>query len=170
MAVRGAGEDREVAVRQLPARVNAGAEVVQLGSGRQMPGDHEVGHLLVAKAVLALRSCHQVLNVVATKDEVTLVGHDHAVLLGVAVDVRDGSETHEHAGAIGIAQAALHVVAAVEVAVQDVSILIAVIEAIGDGGTAQGLGRHGVGVRHVRHGGGVERREDGPKDLVPAAV
>jgi hypothetical protein len=120
----------------------------------QVARDQQVGDLLVAKAVLALRSCHQVLDVVATKDEVTLVGHDHAVLLGVAMDVRDGGESHKHAGAVGVAQAALHVVAAVEVTVQNVGILVAVIEAIRDGGASQALGRHGVGVRHVRHGGG----------------
>ena len=170
VAVGGAREDGEVAIGQLTARVDARAEVVKLGRRGQVPRDDEIRHLLVAKAVLALRPGNQVLDVVATKDEVALVGHGHAILLGVAVDVRDGGETHEHAGAVGVAQAALHVIAAVEVAVQDVGVLVAVIEAVGDGGASQRLGGHGVGVRHVRHGGGVERREDGPEDLVPAAV
>ena len=139
VAVGGTGKDREVAVGQLPARVDASAEVIQLGGGGQVSRDNEVRHLLVAKAVLALRPRHQVLDVVAAKDEVALVGHDLAVLLGVTVDVRDGGETNEHAGTVGVAQAALHVVATVEVAVQDVGVLVAVVEAIGDRGAPKRL-------------------------------
>lgn len=72
--------------------------------------DKQIGDFLVAVAILGLGIVDQILDAVAAKRELALIGHDLSVDLVVAVHIRDASEARDHARAVGIAQAALDIV------------------------------------------------------------
>ncbi len=110
MGARTAREDAEEVCRELAPRIDAGLEVGQLVAGRKSAGNQEIGNLLVAEAVLLLRVVDEIADMVAAVDEVALIRHELAVHHVVAMDIGDRRESYEHAGAIGIAQAPLHVV------------------------------------------------------------
>ena len=162
VAVGRAREEAEVALGQLLARVDAGAEVVELGARGQLAGDEQVRDLLVAKAVLGLSGADELVHAVAAVDEAAVVRLDAVVGPVVAVDVGDRGEAHEHARAVGVSQPALDVVLGVELALHHVHVLVAVVEAVGDRGEPQTDRRHGVDVGHVLEGRRVVRGEDGP--------
>ena len=120
------------ALGQLTARIDAGLEVAKLVCRGKRAGHEEIGCFLVAKTVLCLGVVDKVGDVVAAIDQVALVGHDAVVGLVVAVDVRDGREAHQHARAVGVAQAALDVVLLVKVLVDDVNLFEALVELLGN--------------------------------------
>ena len=162
VAVRRAREDAQVALGQLLAGVDARAEIVELLARGEAPGNEQVGHLLVAKAILGLRAVDELVDVVAAIDQPAVVGLDAVVGPVVAVHVGDRREAHEHAGAVRVAQAALDVVLLVQLLRHHVHVLVAVVEAVGDRRLPQGHRGHGIGVGHVVEGRRVARREDGP--------
>ena len=168
VAVGGAGEDAEVALGELPARVDARAEVVELGLRGQLARDEQVRDLLIAEASLVLRCAHEIVDVVATIDEVALVGDHLAVDLGVAVHVRDGGETDEHARSVGVTQTALDVVLLVELGWDGIDPIEAVVEPLRDGRHAETVGRHRVGVGNTGEHGRLDvgkRRTDSLRTL-----
>ena len=130
MAVGGTRKDIQVALGQLPACGNAGLEVLQLGLSGQIARQEQVGHLLVAKATGIVAAAHQVLDLVASKLELSPIGHDLAVHLVVAMDFRDGGEPHQNARAIGIAQAAFDVTLGVKLQWHLVHLLHALVEPV----------------------------------------
>ena len=132
----------EEALGELAHRSDAGLEVVELGRRGQRSGEQEVRDLLVAEAALGLCRVHEVIDLVAAQGEVAPIGRDHAVNLVVAVDARDGGEADEHAGTIGVAQAALDVQAVEEVARHLIHRRVALVELVGDGRTTHALGGH----------------------------
>ena len=162
VAVRRTREDAQVALGQLLARVDAGAEVVELLARGEAPGYEQVGDLLVAKAILGLRAVDELVDVISAIDQATVVGLDAVIGPVVAVHVGDRREAHEHAGAVRVAQTALDVVLLVQLLRHHVHVLVAAVEAVGDRRLPQGHRGHGIGVGHVVEGRRVARREDGP--------
>ena len=96
-------------------RAQATVEIVEFAGSGQLAGDEQIRDLLIPKTVLLLGILYKVLDVVTTQDKMALVGHDPTVDHVVSVHVRDARETGDHAGAVRIAQAALHVVGAEQV-------------------------------------------------------
>ena len=169
LAVRGAREDVQEALRELAAAIDARLEVVQLLGGGQRARHEQVGRLLVAEAVLLLSVVDEDGDVVAAVDQVALVG-DHAVgRLVVTVDVRDGSEANEHAGAVGVAQAALDVVLGIKLGGNDVNALKSLVQAVGDIGASESDRGHRVGIGHVRQSRGLESAQDGSRAALAVA-
>ena len=79
------------------------AKAVELFLVGQRTRDKQIGDFLVAIAILGLGIVDQILDAVAAKRELALIGHDLSVDLVVAVHIRDTSETRDHARAVGIA-------------------------------------------------------------------
>ena len=107
---RGHGELFDVLVAQVPKSAQTSAKTVELLFVGQRARDEQIGDFFVAVAILRLGVVDQILDAVATKRELALIGHDFAVDLVVAVHVRDAGKARDHARAIGIAQTALDVV------------------------------------------------------------
>ena len=107
---RGHGEHADVFVAQVPKSTQAFAKTVKLFLGGQRARDEQVGDFFVAVAVLGLGIVDQIFDAVATKRELTLIGHSLSVDLVVTMHIRDASEACNHTRAICIAQAALDIV------------------------------------------------------------
>ena len=107
---RGHRELFNVLVTQVSKGAQALAKAVELFLVGQRTRDKQIGDFLVAVAILGLGIVDQILDAVAAKRELALIGHDLSVDLVVAVHIRDTSEARDHARAVGIAQAALDIV------------------------------------------------------------
>ena len=170
VAVGDAREDVQVALGQLSTRADTGLEVVELGLVGQPSRHEQVGHLLVAEAVLAMGAGHEVGDAVAAVEKVARIGHHLAVHLVVAVDIGDGGEANEHTRAVGVAQAALHVILAVELVGNRVLGEHALVELVGLGRKSQAHGGHGIGVGDVAQGRGVGAGEEAPARALDGRV
>ena len=106
---RGHRELFNVLIAQMSKGAQALAKAVELILVGQRTRDKQIGDFLVAVAILGLGIVDQILDAVAAKRELALVGYDLAVDLVVAVHVRDAGKARDHARAIGIAQTALDV-------------------------------------------------------------
>ena len=100
---RGHRELFNVLVAQMSKGAQALAKAVELFLVGQRTRDKQIGDFLVAVAILGLGIVDQILDAVAAKRELALVGHDFAVDLVVAVHVRDAGKARDHARAVGIA-------------------------------------------------------------------
>ena len=96
---------------QLPVFKQQPADPVILGPGGQVAEDQQPHHLLKTKPVLLFAATDDVLHIDAPVSQLALVGDLVAVGDQVAVDVAHMGQPRHHAGAICVAQAALHTVA-----------------------------------------------------------
>ena len=107
---RGHRELFNVLVAQMSKGAQALTKAVELFLVGQRTRDKQIGDFFVAVAILGLGIVDQILDAVAAKRELALIGHDLSVDLVVAVHVRDAGKTRDHTRAVGVAQAALDVV------------------------------------------------------------
>ena len=99
---------RGKAVGQFAFGIQHGDEAVELILRRKFAHEQQIRHFLVAEATVAAFS-QQVVHVVPPITQRPVVGYLLIVRHHVAMHVRDVRHAGDHAGAIGVAQATLHV-------------------------------------------------------------
>ena len=93
------------------------AERIQLLLGGKLPENEKVHRFLKAEALLSQAALYQLPDVVAAIVQHTLAGDGVVIIDGVALDLGNAGKAGQHTAAVGIAQAALDVVALVELPV-----------------------------------------------------
>ena len=120
---------RREPVGELALRVDHLDEAIELPLRGQLAHEEQVAYLLVAVAAVVRRVAEQIVQIVAAEAQKPVVGALLAVGDDVAVHVGDVRHPREHAGAVGVAQPALHVVALVEARVDRVDLEKVSVEA-----------------------------------------
>ena len=116
------------AVGQLALGVDDLHEAVQALARGQLAHEQQVRHFLVGEAAARVQIAQEVVDVVAAQAQGTLRGHTFAVGDHVAVHVGHVGHARQYAGAVGVAQAALHVVGSVVLRINGVHLVEVLVQ------------------------------------------
>ena len=117
------------AVGQLALGIDHLHEAGQTLAGGQLAHEQQVGHLLVGKAALGIQIAQQIIDIVAAQAQASLGWHLLAVGHHITVHVGHVGHARQHAGPIGVAQTALHVVGLIVLGVDGVHLVEVLVQA-----------------------------------------
>ncbi len=116
-------------VGQLALRIDHFHETVEALLGRQLAHEQQIGHLFESEAARRIQIAQKVVKVVAAQAQRALGRHLLAVGHHVTVNIRDIGHTREHARAVGVAQAALHIVLRIQRRIDSVHLVEVLVQA-----------------------------------------
>ena len=117
------------AVGQLALGIDHLHEAGQTLAGGQLAHEQQVGHLLVGEAALGIQIAQQIIDIVAAQAQASLGRHLLAVGHYITVHVGHVGHARQHAGPIGVAQTALHVVGLIMLGVDGVHLVEVLVQA-----------------------------------------
>ena len=102
---------RGEAIRQFALRVDSGDVIGKLLLRGKLAHQQQVRDLFVVESTIFRVNAQKVVQVIPAKTQLAFVGAFLAIGHDVAMHVGDTRQTRQNAGSVGIAQAALHIVA-----------------------------------------------------------
>ena len=119
---------RREAVGQFALVVDGGHEFLKLRLSGQVAAHQQVRDLFISEPTVVAGAAHQVVDIVTAQRQLTGNGHLLTVGKHVAVNIRDVRYARDDAGAVGVAQAALHIESLVVVGIDAIDLYDVVVE------------------------------------------
>ena len=116
-------------VGQLALGIDHFHEPVETLLRRQLSHEQQIGHLFESEAARRIQIAQKVVQVVAAQAQGALGRHLLAVGHHIAVNVGDVGHAREHARAVGVAQAALHIVGGIQRRIDGVHLVEVLVQA-----------------------------------------